>query len=373
MVTFLRKQPLLGVPRKQLRWHLVFVVVALSWLGNIILCVNGAMVQPPLATTTATTKTTTTPTKVLVTGASGRTGQLVFQALLHDSRFDPKALVRSERSAKKLRKAVPGTGLDQIVICDITNVRVVGSKGEDDHAANADPTQFTVTTPRAGLEGCQAMVICTSAVPVVSKVSLLKAFCQAPFNLLRGKKAMDFRQFQFVWQNRQYPELVDYRGQVAQINLAKQLHMKQVVVVGSMGGTDPTNFLNAVGKNRKDGTGNGDILLWKRKAERYLVAQSDFLDYSIIHPGGLIDTPAGLENFVLDVNDKLLQNKKRSISREDVANLCVAALVLGRGHKLSFDCITAAPPEGGSTDKIRTAEEALADFMKQAKKYDYAL
>ena len=43
-----------------------------------------------------------------------------------------------------------------------------------------------------------------------------------------------------------------------------------------MGGTDPNNFLNKVGKN-PDGSGNGDILLWKRKAERYLV------DVSRIH------------------------------------------------------------------------------------------
>ena len=37
-----------------------------------------------------------------------------------------------------------------------------------------------------------------------------------------------------------------------------------------MGGTDPNNFLNKVGKN-PDGSGNGDILLWKRKAEKYLI------------------------------------------------------------------------------------------------------
>ena len=40
--------------------------------------------------------------------------------------------------------------------------------------------------------------------------------------------------------------------------------------LSSMGGTDPNNFLNKVGK-KPDGSGNGDILLWKRKAERYLV------------------------------------------------------------------------------------------------------
>ena len=44
-----------------------------------------------------------------------------------------------------------------------------------------------------------------------------------------------------------------------------------------MGGTDPNNFLNKVGK-KSDGSGNGDILLWKRKAERYLVNVSLYLD-----------------------------------------------------------------------------------------------
>jgi len=41
----------------------------------------------------------------------------------------------------------------------------------------------------------------------------------------------------------------------------------------SMGGTDPDNFLNSIGKN-SDGSGDGDILLWKRKAERYLAEVS---------------------------------------------------------------------------------------------------
>ena len=52
--------------------------------------------------------------------------------------------------------------------------------------------------------------------------------------------------------------------------MAKKIGIKHVVVVGSMGGTDPSNFLNDVGKN-SDGSGNGDILLWKRKGERHLV------------------------------------------------------------------------------------------------------
>ena len=40
-----------------------------------------------------------------------------------------------------------------------------------------------------------------------------------------------------------------------------------------MGGTQPENFLNSIGK-QADGSG-GDILLWKRKAERYLVESGE--------------------------------------------------------------------------------------------------
>ena len=41
----------------------------------------------------------------------------------------------------------------------------------------------------------------------------------------------------------------------------------------SMGGTDENNFLNSIGK-AKDGSGDGDILVWKRKAEKYLAQVS---------------------------------------------------------------------------------------------------
>jgi uncharacterized protein YbjT (DUF2867 family) len=302
------------------------------------------------ATTIAGLSTSPPPTltKVLVTGAAGRTGQLVFGALLEDSRYEAKALVRSEKSGKKLRKVVPATGLNQIVVCDVTTL------GEE------------LTTP-AGLDEFKAMIICTSAVPKISKRSLVKAFLTVPLNVIRRKKAFDFRSLSFVFKKGQYPEKVDYEGQIAQIDLAKKLGMKHVVVVGSMGGTDSTNFLNTIGKNA-DGSGNGDILLWKRKAERYLVDSG--LDYTIIHPGGLTDTPPGQEDYVIDVDDKLIVNKKRSISRGDVADLCIAALTVGKGKKVALDVITRVPEEGAT---VKSAEEALTSFLKESKTYDYAL
>lgn len=56
---------------------------------------------------------------------------------------------------------------------------------------------------------------------------------------------------------------VDWLGQKTQIDLAKEAGVKQVVIVGSMGGTDENHMLNSIG--------NGKILIWKRKAEQYLI------------------------------------------------------------------------------------------------------
>ena len=56
----------------------------------------------------------------------------------------------------------------------------------------------------------------------------------------------------------------------------------QVVLVSSMGICDAENRLNKIG--------DGNILIWKRRAERYLIARG-FQSYTIIHPGGLIDAP----------------------------------------------------------------------------------
>jgi hypothetical protein len=100
------------------------------------------------------------------------------------------------------------------------------------------------------------------------------------------------------------------------------------------------------------------------------------LDYTIIHPGGLIDSPGGKEEFVLDVDDHLYEGPKRStrISREDLADLCVAALSVGKGQHVSFDCITRPIPDtNGSAATPRSAEEALSKFIEQSKTTNYAL
>lgn len=116
-----------------------------------------------------------------------------------------------------------------------------------------------------------------------------------------------------------------------------------------MGGTDPDNFLNTIGK-QEDGSG-GDILLWKRKAERYLMASG--LDYTIIHPGGLVDECPGARELVVGVDDELLQQMaSRQVPRNDVARVACEALINPAASNLSFDLASKPLGEGKPTVNV---------------------
>ncbi|OEU07560.1 NAD(P)-binding protein [Fragilariopsis cylindrus CCMP1102] len=311
--------------------------------------------------------------RVLVTGAAGKTGRLILSKLEQDYRYEPKGLVRNERSARNIvRSDDTRCPLEHVVIADITSPTFI----EDFNSNNNN-----------GLKNLDAMIICTSSVPRIRKRSLAAMLLKAPWRMIRGYPAVDFKSMRFAWKYGGYPEKVDYHGQKAQIDLAKRLGIPHVILVSSMGGTDPNNFLNSVGKRTTKSSsissksasskdeGHGDILLWKRRAEKYLVESG--LDYTILHPGGLVgDTPGGQEEFVLDVDDNLYRmdclnhdhenphsnSKNRQshrsmtrISREDVAELCVAALSAGKGEKISFDCITLPSSTVSSLKTIVTA------------------
>jgi hypothetical protein len=105
-------------------------------------------------------------------------------------------------------------GLEHVWVCDVTEL--------DPSENNGLPT---------GLSGAEAMIICTSAVPKISKRSLAKAFLKIPLNVVRGKKFMNFRDIGFRYAPGQYPEKVDYDGQIAQIELAKRLGISHVILL----------------------------------------------------------------------------------------------------------------------------------------------
>jgi len=248
---------------------------------------------------------------VVVTGAGGRTGQLVMKKLLQQSQYYPVGVVRSEQSAEKLKEY--GASDDQIVMCDI-----LGENGQnilDKTISNADK-----------------LVICTSAVPEIIKFSLIPVILAKIFRR-EGVRP------RFTFKKDQAPEQVDWVGQKMQIDSAKKSGLNKVVLVGSMGGTQADNFLNTIG--------DGNILVWKRRSEAYLINSG--LNYTIIHPGGLKDDEGGKREILLNVDDQFLGDKSgpRSIPRADVAELCVQSLDLA--DRRAIDCVAKEPGQGVPT------------------------
>eukprot|EP01041_Mallomonas_annulata_P007790 gene7790-15933_t len=250
--------------------------------------------------------------KVVVTGAAGRTGSIVFSKLLKSPGVSLVGVVRTEKSAKQLYKL--GASKDQVLICDVTK-----------------PSDLD-----AAFNGAQKVVMCTSAVPKIKYFSIVK--------VLIAKLFQKTARPEFTFPPNGDPYNVDWLGAKNQIDAARKAKINQFVFLSSMGGTDPENFLNTIG--RKEGDENsGNILLWKRKAEQYLTTSG--VPYTIVHPGGLLDKKGGEREIVFGIDDQLLKEKVRSIPRPDVAEVCVQSLFQPNAIRRSFDIISRAPGEGG--------------------------
>jgi uncharacterized protein YbjT (DUF2867 family) len=119
------------------------------------------------------------------------------------------------------------------------------------------------------------------------------------------------------------PEAVDYGGSVALIDAAKSAGIKKFVMVTSGGVTWRFHPLNWTGEN---------VLKWKRKAELYLRASG--LTHVIVRPnGGLSDKSANTNRITFTQNDKFAMR----ISRDDVAIVCVKALVFKEADNKTFE------------------------------------
>ncbi|KAA8518915.1 hypothetical protein F0562_016311 [Nyssa sinensis] len=231
---------------------------------------------------------------VLVTGAGGRTGQIVYMKLKERSdQYVGKGLVRTEESKEKIG------GADDVFIGDIRD------------ADSIVPA----------IQGIDALIILTSAVPKM----------KPGFDPSKGERP------EFYFEDGAYPEQVDWIGQKNQIDAAKAAGVKQIVLVGSMGGTDLKNPLNSLG--------NGNILVWKRKAEQYLADSG--VSYTIIRAGGLQDKEGGVRELLVGKDDELLQTETRTIARADVAEVCIQALQFEEAKFKAFDL--SSKPEGTGT------------------------
>jgi uncharacterized protein YbjT (DUF2867 family) len=260
-----------------------------------------------------------TPMKVLVTGAAGKTGRLVMHKLNERPTFTPIGVVRTEESKLKLIDE-QGFAESTLVVADI---------------CDADSIQ-------AACKDVDAIIICTSATPAPT-----------------GEMSPEGRPV-FGFPNGQ-PVQVDWMGQKNQIDAGKQAGVKHIVVCSSMGGTNPENPLNKLGvsDNKKD----GNILLWKRKAEKYLVDSG--ITYTIIHPGGLLDESGGLRELVVGIDDKQLETENRSIPRADVAELLISSLEHESYKNRSFDARSKPEKDGAVTkdfDKLLQDLQGSCDY-----------
>lgn len=251
--------------------------------------------------------------KVIVTGAGGQTGSLVFKKLLSRSIFEPVGLVRTEDS--KARLVDDGFPEEKIMVGDVCDLSCLESV----------------------MHGCDALIICTSAKPV--PIGSMTPEGRPVFGYPNGQ-----------------PEEVDWVGQKNQIDAAlASKTVEHVVICSSMGGTDPNNMLNSIGRSGGDGTPfeGGNILMWKRKAEKYLIDSG--LTYTIVHPGGLINEPGGERELVPGVDDSQLGTDNRSIPRDDVASVLVNSLIYRSYADRSFDIRSKPLGEG----KVTTDFDAL--------------
>ena len=242
------------------------------------------------------------PMKVVVSGAGGQTGQSLFRQLLErPEEFEPLGLVRSEQSKQSLVE----TGVDptKVAVCDVTDADSLKSVVEEFQKSKGNNNDGDKIT---------AFCIGTSAKPQPT----------SEINEETGRPVFDFPNGQ--------PEVVDWIGQKNQIDACPDgCH---VVICSTMGGTDPNHPLNNLGRKIDDVTGQeigGNIVRWKRKAEMYLIEQSPRLQYTIIHPGGLLNEPGGQRELVVGIDDDTKSwgdTESRTVCREDVARVMLEAV-----------------------------------------------
>lgn len=250
--------------------------------------------------------------KVVITGAAGRTGSIIMQKLAgRNDSHQVLGLTRTDKSAKQLLKSLKslksqGNNRVDVQTCDIT-----------------DPNALA-----ASLKDADTVILCTSAVPKIKPFSIIKLLVKKLF------KKQGRPEFRFI--NNGDPYTIDWLGAKNQIDQANKAGVKQFIFLSSMGGTQPENFLNTIGRIEGDDK-SGNILLWKRKAEKYLIDSG--ITYTIIHPGGLLDQPGGKREIITGVDDVLLKREVRSIPRSDVASVCVESISNPGAVNKSFDII----------------------------------
>jgi uncharacterized protein YbjT (DUF2867 family) len=121
------------------------------------------------------------------------------------------------------------------------------------------------------------------------------------------------------------PKRVDYEGVANLVRAAQIQGVGHFILISSIAVTQPEHPLNRFGK----------ILDWKRKGEETL--QHSGLNYTIVRPGGLTDTPRGNCALIFSQGDQVLG----TLSREDLAQICLQVLHGPTPSHVTFEAIEA--------------------------------
>lgn len=239
---------------------------------------------------------------VVVAGAAGRTGRLVFEKLQSDpENFSTTGIVRDMDKAVSMF----GSSCD-LVLGDVTDA----------------------SSLEEAFKAKDALVVLTGALP--------RRDPPRPDAPKGGPPS-------FSYPADGTPEMVDWEGSKNMIDMAKRLSFQQIVFVGSMGSTDDNHHLNRIA--------NGNILRYKRKAEVYLTESG--VPYTIINPAGLTNEEENERELVVGRNDELFtifDDKSCIIPRGDVARTVVAALKLEGAKNKAMDIVGRPKGEGVITN-----------------------
>ena len=259
------------------------------------------------------------PRKVVVTGAGSSVGYDVFKKLLKRKTFSPIGVVRDKKGYNELVRL--GAKPEQVKIADITNREQL----------------------RGVFQGASKVVLCTSAQPHKRFRYRAKNFIRSLVGKSRSPRPNDLK-----YERNQEPYVVDYQGQKNVIDFAVREKVEHIVLVGNMGGYRGSK-LNDIGRGGKDDdVKKGNILKWKRAAERYLMKRCFF---TILHAGALTDDPPGQRDIVFDNDDALLRTNFKTIPRKDMAEVVVQALVWKEAIGRSID--VAAREKGTGSSKTQ--------------------
>lgn len=222
--------------------------------------VNSEMLGTVALTVLAATSVASQAGKVaLVTGATGRTGSLIYFQLKQSRKFaEVRALVVSLEKAKQVLNCSK---------CDASEGIYLGNVTQPD---TISPAMTNVST----------LAICVGASPDAAP-GLQQAI-----------------------------EFTGVQNQLTSLAAQAMDHgMQQVLLISSMGTTQPSPTPSE----------GGSILFWKLNAEAFLMASG--IPFTIVKPCGLLSTPGGRKELLVGHDDTLLSTMPPIVPRADVASV----------------------------------------------------